>query len=368
MHPAVTMHTPACRLTRSLPAHISSGVHARCSRRCRQAFRCRAKRPETSTAEQPKKAELTEQQADDKVTDIKDNAEAAGEGVDIEKQGSEIRVTKQSGEQIYIGFDKGDKDRSKPGRVISDDPSRYPDRTQTTGGWSGGEKGLAAFIEEEQQKLSANKAVVPEDQREAQKAGNKPTVVSKDGDTIYLGFDKGDTRKPGQAGRYIQDDPKKYPGKENMGPLSGVVGGFAGGEAGLQQFIQEGEIKFKDPNEKGSGSFNILAFAGLFAVATTVGGVLLTDAVDFGEVGVKEGVSNANAQLQQLTSSPSGGDSKILLEVVLALFGVTATGVVIRTALKSVAGKVTRSSLNVAKLAIFWTGVFIAARFILESN
>jgi len=31
----------------------------------------------------------------------------------------------------------------------------------------------------------------------------------------------------------------------------GVVGGFAGGEAGLQQFIQEGEIKFKDPNEKG---------------------------------------------------------------------------------------------------------------------
>jgi len=70
-----------------------------------------------------------------------------------------------------------------------------------------------------------------------------------------------------------------------------------------------------------------LAFAGLFAVATTVGGVLLTDAVDVGEVGVKEGMSNANAQLQQLTSSPSGGDSKLLLEVVLALFGVTATGV-----------------------------------------
>jgi len=104
-------------------------------------------RQETSTAEQSKKAERTEEQADDKVTDIKDSAEAAGEGVDIEKQGSEIRVTKQSGEQIYIGFDKGDKDRSKPGRVISDDPSRYPDRTQTTGGWSGGEKGLAAFIE-----------------------------------------------------------------------------------------------------------------------------------------------------------------------------------------------------------------------------
>lgn len=61
---------------------------------------------------------------------------------------------------------------------------------------------------------------------------------------------------------------------------------------------------------------------------TTVGGVLLTDVVDFGEVEVKEGVSNASAQFQQLTSAPSGGtDSKLLLEVVLGLFGVTATGV-----------------------------------------
>jgi hypothetical protein len=33
-------------------------------------------------------------------------------------------------------------------------------------------------------------------------------------------WDVRDIRKPGEAGRYIQDDPKKYPGKENMGPLS----------------------------------------------------------------------------------------------------------------------------------------------------
>ncbi len=58
-----------------------------------------------------------------------------------------------------------------------------------------------------------------------------------------------------------------------------------------------------------------------------MGGVLLTDAVDFGEIEVKEGVSNANAQFLQLTSAPSGGNSKTLLEVVLGLFGVTATGV-----------------------------------------
>ncbi len=29
-----------------------------------------------------------------------------------------------------------------------------------------------------------------------------------------------DSKKPGEAGRYIQDDPRKYPAKENMGPLS----------------------------------------------------------------------------------------------------------------------------------------------------
>ena len=99
-------------------------------------------------AEQSKQATArTERQADDKATEVKDEAEAGGEGAEVEKQGNEVRVTKEGGEQIYIGFEKGNKDRSKAGRIIEDDPSRYPDRTQTTGGWSGGEKGLAAFIE-----------------------------------------------------------------------------------------------------------------------------------------------------------------------------------------------------------------------------
>ena len=34
--------------------------------------------------------------------------------------------------------------------------------------------------------------------------------------------------------------------------VGGVVGGIAGSEAELQQFVHEGAIKFKDPNEKGS--------------------------------------------------------------------------------------------------------------------
>ena len=100
----------------------------------------RAERSEQATTR-------TEKEADDKATEIKEEAEAAGETAEVEKQGNELRVTKAGGEQIYIGFEKGNTDRSKAGRMIQDDPSRYPDRTQTTGGWSGGEKGLAAFIE-----------------------------------------------------------------------------------------------------------------------------------------------------------------------------------------------------------------------------
>ena len=100
------------------------------------------------TAEQSKKVQgRTEKEADDKATKVKEDAEAQGEDAEVEKQGNEIKVIKEGGEQIYIGFDKGAKSKDGKGRIIEDDPSRYPDRTQTTGGWAGGEQGLAAFIE-----------------------------------------------------------------------------------------------------------------------------------------------------------------------------------------------------------------------------
>lgn len=365
----LAIQTPVCRL---LPSRSATVVPKPChqrSRRCRQAFTCRAKQVNAGTAEQSKKAQpakgKTEKEADDQATKAKEEAEAQGENVEVEKQGNEIKVIKEGGEQIYIGFDKGAKTKDGKGRIIEDDPSRYPDRTQTTGGWAGGEQGLAAFIEEEQKKSSAGQAVVPKDQEEAKKEGGQPRVISKDGDTIYIGFGKGN--KSGEGSAYVQDDPRRYPGKENLGGFSGVTGGFAGGEAGLHQFVDEGEIKFREADS--GKNFNILAFAGLLAIATTVGGVLLTDAIDLGESGVKEGVSGATAQLAQLTSAPdSGTNTKLLLEVVVVLFGVTALAVGVRTAFKNIRGKVTKGSLNIAKLAIFWAGVFVAARYILESN
>ena len=46
-------------------------------------------------------------------------------------------------------------------------------------------------LQEEQKKLQAQNAVVPEDQEQAKKEGRKPQVISQDGDTIYIGFEKG---------------------------------------------------------------------------------------------------------------------------------------------------------------------------------
>lgn len=38
--------------------------------------------------------------------------------------------------KIYVG----------KGRFVEDDPTKYPSRTETAGGWAGGEVGLKAFV------------------------------------------------------------------------------------------------------------------------------------------------------------------------------------------------------------------------------
>jgi hypothetical protein len=45
-------------------------------------------------------------------------------------------------------------------------------------------------------------------------------------------------QKTGVQGAYIIDDARKYPAKENVGPLLGATGGFAGGEKGIKQLVQ----------------------------------------------------------------------------------------------------------------------------------
>jgi hypothetical protein len=58
-----------------------------------------------------------------------------------EKQGSKGK--------IYIGFAKGDyaPREGRQGRFVTDDVSKYPQRSEYTGGWAGGEVGLKQFVE-----------------------------------------------------------------------------------------------------------------------------------------------------------------------------------------------------------------------------
>ena len=60
----------------------------------------------------------------------------------------DVEAAKGSGNEIYIGFDKADSTprKGRKGRVLKDDPKRYPDRDAFSGGWAGGEIGLREFV------------------------------------------------------------------------------------------------------------------------------------------------------------------------------------------------------------------------------
>lgn len=60
-----------------------------------------------------------------------------------------VTVTNEQGEEIYLGFEKGDFQprEGRKGRTIVDDAERYPSRSEMSGGWAGGEVGLQQFVE-----------------------------------------------------------------------------------------------------------------------------------------------------------------------------------------------------------------------------
>ena len=74
------------------------------------------------------------------------------QGLEVEDRGraseDDKEIAKQSGNEIYIGFDKADSTprKGRKGRLVTDDPKRYPDRDALSGGWAGGEVGLQEFV------------------------------------------------------------------------------------------------------------------------------------------------------------------------------------------------------------------------------
>ncbi|GLI68817.1 hypothetical protein VaNZ11_013320 [Volvox africanus] len=191
-------------------------------------------------------------------------------------------------EEIYIGFEKEDgygSREGRKGRVIRDDPRKYPSRDQWgTGGWAGGEAGLWKLREQVKDKAAKQPTKPAPKATGSTITANPPAGKA----AIYVGFNKDelDLRKSGAKGRVVIDDPRKYPGKDDIGPLAGVAGGFAGGEAGLKQFVATGDVKLRKPGEPGPKQFSPLTLAGLIALAGAVGGIVLDLATNAGVRGL----------------------------------------------------------------------------------
>ncbi|KAG1672514.1 hypothetical protein FOA52_002823 [Chlamydomonas sp. UWO 241] len=174
-------------------------------------------------------------------------------------------------EEQYIGFKKGDyaPREGRKGRVIKDDPRKYPTKNALTGGWAGGEAGLWQL--REQIKAEGDKSEEPKPYTApVPKAGAVP---------IYVGFGKSDDefklRSSGGVGRVVYDTEEKYPAKEDVGPFPGVVGGFAGGERGIKAFV-EGDMKIRKQGQVASQPGSPLTTGFVILMAGAVGGVLLS--------------------------------------------------------------------------------------------
>lgn len=185
-----------------------------------------------------------------------------------------VAVRAGKSDEIYIGFPKNDYSprEGRKGRVIKDDPAKYPDRDELTGGWAGGEAGLWKFREE-----------IKAEQTKTGKAALKPkpngSPISGKA-KIYVGFGKDELelKNTGAPGRIIYDDEEKYPSREDVGAFSGVVGGFAGGEVGVKAFTATGQVKLRKPGQPGGQQESPLSFGFLLLLAGLTGTALLTAA------------------------------------------------------------------------------------------
>lgn len=265
----------------------------------------------------------------------------------------------EQGEEIYIGFAKGDyaPRAGRKGRVIKDDPRKYPGKEDVgvfsglTGGWAGGEVGLWQLREEvAQRKAGSSNSAAPQATSKPQPAAGK--------DLIYVGYakDELDLRKSGAPGRFIVDDAQKYPAKENLGPLLGATGGFAAGEVGLKQFVETGEVKIRGPNDPGRQQFSPVSLGFLLVFAGGFGGLALNGVTDAGEELVKG----------NLMTAPIDDNTKTLIIAALALLGSAGMVGAARAAIGSFNERMREGATNLVTIGVFGIVLFIAARAVLE--
>jgi len=250
----------------------------------------------------------------------------------------EIRVNASTKEEepIYIGFKKGDyaPREGRQGRVIMDNPSKYPTRDELTGGWAGGEAALVVQREEFKKELLANKTAPG---KPSGPKGNKSSIGP---DAIYVGFGKDelDIKAAGIKGRVIYDDISKYPSREDGlgGLLMGLTGGFAGGERGLRGFVETGEVKIRKADEPGGQGISPLQVAFLILFSSgAVGTLLLSQIYD-----ATESPAVRMEQLKLQAVSVAGSETLLIsLATGFAILAVVAGGRVLISSLDSKNGK-----------------------------
>lgn len=210
----------------------------------------------------------------------------------VQQQVKEVETStstsQENAKEIYLGFEKYDTAprAGRKGKVIKDDPRKYPGKDDlgfflgVSGGWAGGETAIVKIKEEaEAAKKTASKpqVEVPKEPR--------VTKLADKGDKIYVGFKKTELelQKTGVQGAFVIDDARKYPAKENVGPLLGFTGGFAGGEKGIKQLVQDGELRLRDPSSPAAKSqFSPISLMVLLVAAAGGGGILLNELFDAG--------------------------------------------------------------------------------------
>ncbi|CAG9460567.1 unnamed protein product [Pedinophyceae sp. YPF-701] len=250
-------------------------------------------------------------------------------------RGVAVRAGKE--EEIYIG----------KGKKITDDPSKYPEKNEFVGGWAGGEVGLWSFRDEA--KAGATAAPAEEEPAEPAEPSEgvaeakwvdgrsvKARVVKQGGDTLYIG-----------NGRFITDASYKYGGKEDVGAFPGATGGFAGGERGLQQFLETGDIEFTDGRPTQGQS----PLAGGFLIAGMGAGLYaLSDSVDV----VGKEATGATAQIPGV-------------EIGIAVFGVGFLVVLVSVLAKRAASAAAEGIEKGVKVAALITTVAIVAKYIIDN-
>ena len=190
--------------------------------------------------------------------------------------------------------------------------------------------------------------------------------ISKGSDLIYVGKPKG-AKEVNDKTKYIKDDARLYPGREDLGFFTGATGGFAGGEVGLKRFAEEGkaediDIRNEDDTYRKTQGESPLAFAFGLGGVVTLAATLTNPEVLVKEVGeIANGTKDLSAVTKDLSAvsgevvdiaSKYGIDQQVVLTAV-GVLGALAVGSYTYTQVKKAAASAIETTKTVAITSLF---------------